>query len=91
MQHRADTFQRQAHFGIKLLGIAGRKIIRMRVDFTRKSGHRQREHIFTVGLRQATNSEFVATRQRFANFFVALAGEFQAELIEFHFTIPQRI
>ncbi len=37
LQHRADTFRGQAHFGDKLCSVLREKIIRMWVDFTRKA------------------------------------------------------
>ncbi|QUJ07920.1 hypothetical protein KCP70_00215 [Salmonella enterica subsp. enterica] len=43
----------------------------MRVDFTRKAGHRQREHIHCWPRRRATNSVLVATRQ-FREFLLSL-------------------
>ncbi len=63
----------------------------MRIDFVGEGGHRQREHIFAVGLRQATNSKFVAAVQRFADLFLIFTGEFEAQLIVLHFAVPQRI
>ncbi|MNH61792.1 hypothetical protein D3C73_137150 [compost metagenome] len=63
----------------------------MRVDFVRKGGHCQREHVFAVGLRQTANRRFVATGQRFADLFLIFTGEFEAQLIELNFAVPQRI
>ncbi len=53
-----------------------------------KGGHRQREDIFTVGLRQTANRELIATGQRLADLFLVLTGQLQAQLIELHLGIP---
>ena len=63
----------------------------MRVDFTGKSRHRQRKHIFAIGLRQTANRKLVAARQRFANFSVGFTGQLQAEFVKFNLAVPQRI
>ncbi len=57
----------------------------------REGRHRQREHIFTVGLRQTTNGKFIAAGQRFADLFLIFTGEFEAQLIVLHFAVPQRV
>ena len=63
----------------------------MRIDLTGESRHRQREHIFAVGLRQTANRKLVATRQRFTNFRIGFAGQLQAEFVKFNLAVPQRV
>ncbi|MNS79398.1 hypothetical protein D3C72_1130520 [compost metagenome] len=63
----------------------------MRVDFMREGIHRQLEYVFAVALRQALNSELIAFGQRFANFLVGLAGQFEVQLVIFDFGIPQAV
>ncbi len=81
---RADTFQRQ------VISVLNRSVLREKDTVCgsisrAKAVSRQREHIHCWSAPK-TNSEFAATRQRFANFFVALAGEAQT----YHriFTLP---
>ncbi len=88
LQYRADAFQRQAHFGVELFGIARRQIVGVRIDFVREGVHRQLEHIFAVALRQAANSEVIAFGQHIANFFFIFASQLQAELVILYLGIP---